>query len=99
MTANGLETDRGSVNREEKEKKKALGSSVSWWHWGKRSAGMLERGWKGPAYPHSYLWALKEANMGRWTDKCIGEGWLLSTCPYLCIVLFLRKVSKSVVQI
>lgn len=51
MTADGLETDGGSVSRKGKVRKKALGSSASWWHWGNRSTGMLERGWKAQLTP------------------------------------------------
>lgn len=45
------------------------------------------------------LWALKEANTGRWTDKEIGAGCLLRIRPCLCVALPVRKVSNSVGQI
>lgn len=45
------------------------------------------------------LWALKEANTGRWTDKEIGAGCLRRIHPCLCVALSVRKASDSVGQI
>lgn len=69
---------------------KALESFVSWWYWEKG----LREGGKGQlklSPSKRGLWALKEANTGRWTDKQIGAGCLLPICPYLCIVLPIRN--------
>lgn len=92
--ADGLETDRGSESR--KEEMKALGSSGD-----TGRTGLRERRKDQLKLSPSKrdLWALKEAETGRWTDKQIGAGCLLPICPYLCIALPVRKVPNSVVQI